>query len=105
MPVSPSTTEPPLPSLAVLACSAKAVRRRREGWNGAAARKGPMKLPPAGAEPGLTEESPAFAATVEEPLEGGHTPCGLGRAAEKDVRPGGVGVLEVWRQAEGCWSP
>jgi hypothetical protein len=31
--------------------------------------------------------------------EGGHTPLRLGRAAEKDVRPGCVRVLEVWRQA------
>ncbi|HYH97206.1 hypothetical protein [Hyalangium sp.] len=31
--------------------------------------------------------------------EGAHTPFGLGRAAEKDVRPGCVRVLEVWRQA------
>jgi hypothetical protein len=31
--------------------------------------------------------------------QGAHTPFGLGRAAEKDVRPGCVGVLEVWRQA------
>jgi len=59
----------------------------------------PFQLPQAGAEPGLTEESPAFALRVEEPLEGGHTPLGLGRAAEKDVRPGCVRVLEVWRQA------
>ena len=35
----------------------------------------------AGEEPGKEEESPAFAATVEEPLEGAHTPFGLGRAA------------------------
>ena len=30
----------------------------------------------AGAEPGLTEESPAFGATVEEPLEGAHPRLG-----------------------------
>ncbi|ADO70280.1 transposase zinc-binding domain-containing protein [Stigmatella aurantiaca] len=65
----------------------------------------PFLLPQAGAEPGQEEESPAFAATVEEPLEGAHTPFGLGRAAEKDVRPGCVGMLEEWRQAEGCWRP
>ena len=59
----------------------------------------PFLLPQAGAELGLEEESPAFALRVEEPLEGGHTPFGLGRATEKDVRPGCVGVLEVWRQA------
>ncbi|REG34849.1 hypothetical protein ATI61_103763 [Archangium gephyra] len=33
--------------------------------------------------------------------EGAHTPFGPGRAAAQDVRPGGVRVLEVWRQAAG----
>ncbi|RKH62709.1 hypothetical protein D7V93_09800 [Corallococcus llansteffanensis] len=34
----------------------------------------PFLLPQAGAEPGLEEESPAFAATVEEPRKE-RTPC------------------------------
>ncbi|ADO69845.1 uncharacterized protein STAUR_2041 [Stigmatella aurantiaca DW4/3-1] len=45
-----------------------------------------LGLPQTGAEPGLEEESPAFAATVEEPRK------------ERTPR---LGVLEVWRQAAG----
>jgi hypothetical protein len=35
-------------------------------------------FPQAGAEPGHTEESPAFGARVEEPLEGGQPPVWTG---------------------------
>ena len=38
------------------------------------------ELPQAGSEPGLEEESPAFAVTVEEPLEGAHPARARGRA-------------------------
>ncbi|KFE72092.1 hypothetical protein DB31_0353 [Hyalangium minutum] len=92
----------PCPPCHKMASSMVWARATRSPPSGALARRA---LPQAGAEPGLTEESPAFAARVEEPLEGGPTPFGLGRAAE-DVRPGCVkGVLEVWRQASGCWRP
>ncbi|HYO67727.1 MAG TPA: transposase [Archangium sp.] len=63
----------------------------------------PFLLPQAGAEPGLEEESPALAATVEERRKE-PTPrldqAGLLRRTES---PGGVRELEVWRQAQGCW--
>src|SRR5262245_59083544 len=52
------------------------------------------ELPQAGEEPELEEESAAFGATVEEPLEGAHTAFGLGRAAAQEVRPGCFSVLE-----------
>ena len=74
---------------------------------------GVRALPQAGAAPGLEEESPTFAATVEEPLEGAHTAFGLtpgcsSRTFALDVfacvrcggRLEGVGVREGSRRGE-----
>ena len=55
------------------------------------------------AEPGLTEESPAFAATVEEPRKESTPRLDWAGLLKRTESPGCVRVLEVWRQAEGCW--
>ncbi len=56
-------------------------------------------LPQAGAEPGLEEESPAFAATVEEPRKERALRLDQAGLLRRTESPGGVRVLEVWRQA------
>lgn len=55
-------------------------------------------LPQAGAEPGLEEESPGFAATVEEPRKERTPRLDWAGLLKQEVRPGCVGVHEVWRQ-------
>jgi putative transposase len=67
----------------------------------------PFLLPRAGAgaEPGQEEQSPAFAATVEEPGKERSPRLDSRRAAQKDVRPGGVGVLGIPGEAAGVRQP
>jgi hypothetical protein len=58
----------------------------------------PLLLPQAGAEPGLEDESPALAATEEE-LSKERPRLDWAGLFKQEVRPGGVRVREVWRQA------
>jgi Putative transposase len=63
----------------------------------------PFLLPQVGKEPGLEEERAAFAATVEEPLEGAHAALGWGRAAEKDGKRSTCSPAQVVEAGGGCW--
>ncbi|WP_336242485.1 transposase [Corallococcus exercitus] len=85
--------------LASLVPSPRANLTRFHGVFAPGAKVRPFLLPQAGAEPGLEKESPAFAATVEEPRKERTPRLDWAGAAEKDVHPGCVRVLEVWRQA------
>ncbi|WP_158629025.1 transposase [Corallococcus sp. AB030] len=59
----------------------------------------PIQLPQAGADPGPTEESPAFAATVEEPSKERTPRLDWVGLLKQDVLLGCARVLEMWRKA------
>jgi hypothetical protein len=61
----------------------------------------PSSFPQAGEEPGLEEESPAFAATVEERRKERPPRLDWAGLLKRTESPGCVRVLEVWRQAGG----
>ena len=63
---------------------------------------GERQAPPSRGEAGAGGGEPVLGREGGGAEEGAHPPMGLGRAATQDVRPGRVGLREVWRQAPGA---